>query len=238
MLATILVFDSRKQKEDVMRLLTLAVLIIFGYSNVALAFSKNQNNWSAENIHVSCMELDQLRDRLQSVVNVQQVFNNDRKTWNEDGCSVDSVNLVYYADPYTARQAGVSKNRAQSLGFVGWIVTDKWLVPVQKIQFTNRFTAFRPASVYSRKTYSLPKRCMDRIKPSNQKPYKGVEIIGHQFSVGNVTDYWYQELCALPVYKNAVLNYPPQQQQHSHSGPVQLNERGEHRHGNGPYHQH
>lgn len=174
-------------------LLILVLLTISCWSSAQMPFESS-------NIRVSCFDLSGLNKRLQTVVDEQQVFNNDQKTWSsKDNCSIDSPDLLYTADSKVAKEARAFGNRGKGLGFIGWIVTDKWLVPVEKVYFLKaRFNGFRPAGIYDRKQYTLPKKCFDHTIERDD-----VVLVGHQYSVGNVVDEVLGELCSKPKLVNA-----------------------------------
>jgi hypothetical protein len=149
-----------------------------------------------ENIRVSCSTLEGLKKGLDRVVDEMQVYNNDKDIWqSRDGCSI-VTGRSFTAEREIARQAYVFK--ASTLGgFIGWIKTDKWLVPIEHIAYTDRTKekAFRPADILSLERYSLPEICFKR----RTIEVFGVTIVGHQFSAGHPSDEFGRRHCAVPI---------------------------------------
>lgn len=178
-----------------MRRISVAIIFVFVLAATP-AFSGNFQ--LQENIRISCFTLKGIESRLNHVVNEMQVYNNDPATWhNRDGCAIIK-GRPFTTNREEARRAGVFNPEGIG-GFVGWLVTNDWLVPVEHFAYTDKSKdeAWRPADILSRDRYTLPRRCFERrIKMF------GVEIVGHQLSAGNIWDERLKRLCSRPIIKS------------------------------------
>ena len=152
-------------------------------------------------IRIFCFTPKGLASRLQKVTNEQQIFNNDEKIWHsKDGCAITRGQPTT-TDRRTAAKYKVFKPH-QLGGFVGWIVTEKFLIPVEHFVFIdkeNGVKGWRPAYIFSRDRYTLPNVCFERVVTDWGPP-----LFGHQFSAGNPIDDSERDLCRAPILKNQV----------------------------------
>ena len=149
--------------------------------------------------------LSTLHDILtRQVVNSQEVYNQSsfwRNNHGQDGgndyCDIVRNDRVWTNNQLVACQAGVFA--CERVGFFGWIVTERWLVPVELIAYTGEVKnsnqrlaqalAVRPARVYDRQQFQLRDVCMERINTLMD----GVPVFGLQ------ADQFGARLCGKPV---------------------------------------
>ena len=157
--------------------------------------SQSLNDLYADDIRISCFDLSGLYKRLEDISNEMQIYNNDEKTWHsKDWCAI-TPRRPYAFTPQQARRAGASEHRSRNIGLLGWLITDDWLVPVERIFYTdNNSIAYRPAGIYSREDYFLFPYCMNRTRKFN-----GVELHGHMFTAGNPADNLAKAYCRAPM---------------------------------------
>ena len=76
-------------------------------------------------------------------------------------------------------------------GFKGWIVTNRWLIAVERIVYLDEALelAWRPGAIFDRKRHRLSRRCM-----SLTQQVGGARIYGHNYDVRGAR--W---RCALPL---------------------------------------
>jgi hypothetical protein len=144
------------------------------------------------NIRIMCTSYTGLVKRLKKVINEQQVYNNEKTIWNsKNGCYIHGGRKTTM-DRKIAAQHGVWKPKHLG-GFVGWVVTKDFLFAIEHFAFIDlkRGTkAWRPARVYSRKSWELPPSCFNRKVPEFP------ELVGHQFSGGSPIDELGRQFCA------------------------------------------
>lgn len=146
--------------------------------------------FSREDIRIFCFNLKGLEQGVERITNRQQVYNNDERTWHSrNGCAI-VPNRDFTTNREIARQQGVF-NPDQIGGFIGWIVTDRWLVPVEHVAFLDRAGGkmYRPADILSRDRFTLPEKCLTDFRVTTG----GVTIYGHQF------DWRGQRWCRQPI---------------------------------------
>lgn len=142
-----------------------------------------------QNIAISCVRLAGMRIVLDRVVNEQQLYNNSTDIFKGQGDCTLVPGRSFTADRWIAAQNGVWG--ADTLGgFIGWIVTDKWLIPVEHIAYLDRAKekSYRPADILSRKRFTLRSACFRHTQTLH-----GVQIYGHQFDDPG------RRLCGRPI---------------------------------------
>lgn len=148
------------------------------------------------NSPLSCMRLPGMVKVLNKVVQETQIhplgnYRASSDVLRGQGDCTYVYNRPFTTDRYEAVQNGVFG--AQNLGgFFGWIVTDRWLVPVEQAARLDKAKEkfFRPAALYDRRRFTLPRRCF-RYDVKMQ----GVQIVGHQL------DYRGRKWCRRPILK-------------------------------------
>lgn len=152
---------------------------------------------ASANIRVSCFTLAGMQERLNHVVDEMQLYNNDVTTWHsKDGCAV-VTGRSFTSDKAVAQAHGVFSYR--KVGFVGWLVTDKWLLKAERVAYLDKAkeVSWRPAAIYSRKQYVLLPVCYKRTLHRN-----GVAIVGHQYTLGNIVDVREAVRCLEPMLRD------------------------------------
>jgi len=155
-----------------MRFILALCLIVFGFA----ASAQTQPLILFTESPVKCVRLPGMVTLFNRVVNEQQVMppmSTDVFRGNGD--------CTYNFRPYTANReealrAGVFG--AQSLGgFIGWVVTERWLIAVEHIGMLDRAmeTAYRPGAILDRNRWTLPRHCFNLTQT-----LAGVRIVGHQ----------------------------------------------------------
>jgi hypothetical protein len=147
--------------------------------------------FSRDDIRISCFDLKDLQRVLHQVVNRQQVYNNDEMIWHSNGSCAVVPNREFTANSKEARRNGVFN--AHKVGFFGWIVTERWLVPVEHFAYLDRAKekSYRPADIYPRDRFTLLPKCFTKITVK----VDGVRIYGHQL------DYRGRVYCDEPIIK-------------------------------------
>jgi len=141
---------------------------------------------------VSCQNLRGMLQVLQTVSAETEVTRPTTEKWHsKSGCAY-VPGRSFTASRSIAAQYGVFAPD-QLGGFIGWLVTDKWLVAVEHFAFVDRTKekAYRPAAILDRRRFTLHKRCFNLTQT-----IAGARIVGHQF------DYRGRVYCGSPLIRS------------------------------------